>query len=139
MKPYISIIASPAQIETPKRVALNKWQFAEVFRRQDRKCPLCGVKLYADRCEDDHIIPLACGGTHDLSNRQLLCIPCHSSKTNTKDKGDAAKIKRMSGEKGQAARRAKNGSKMKSRGFDKTISRKFSGEVVRKDQSNERE
>ena len=29
----------------------------------------------------DHIIPLAKGGTHDRSNYQWLCEPCHRKKT----------------------------------------------------------
>ena len=31
--------------------------------------------------EVDHITPLQMGGTHDRSNLQSLCKPCHSRKT----------------------------------------------------------
>jgi len=31
--------------------------------------------------ELDHIVPLIDGGTHDLSNLQTLCAPCHRSKS----------------------------------------------------------
>ncbi len=56
---------------------------------------------------------------------------CHKAKT----KGDVkriAKAKRQSGETGQRARREKNGPRLKSRGFDRTHSRKFDGSVVKR-------
>ena len=31
--------------------------------------------------ELDHIVPLVDGGTHDPSNLQTLCTPCHKKKT----------------------------------------------------------
>lgn len=31
--------------------------------------------------ERDHIVPLGEGGTEDVSNTQLLCIPCHAVKS----------------------------------------------------------
>ena len=35
--------------------------------------------------EVDHIIPLEQGGTHDETNLQALCKPCHSAKTARED------------------------------------------------------
>ncbi|MDP9832664.1 HNH endonuclease [Trueperella abortisuis] len=35
--------------------------------------------------EVDHIIPLERGGTHEETNLQALCKPCHSSKTARED------------------------------------------------------
>jgi hypothetical protein len=39
--------------------------------------------MWAERhaWEFDHIVPLADGGTHELSNMQTLCRPCHRAKT----------------------------------------------------------
>lgn len=31
--------------------------------------------------EADHIVPLAEGGTHDLSNYRTLCVTCHKAET----------------------------------------------------------
>jgi 5-methylcytosine-specific restriction protein A len=42
-------------------------------------CAAAGRVRYA--VELDHVVPLAVGGTHDESNLQWLCIPCHRRKT----------------------------------------------------------
>lgn len=34
-----------------------------------------------DRLQVDHVVPFAAGGTHELSNMQTLCTPCHRAKT----------------------------------------------------------
>lgn len=134
MKPDVSIILERETVATEKRRKLTKPQVASLMLKQNGRCAAkgCNAKLRKGYCDDDHVIPLACGGTNHISNRQLLCPPCHDAKTNERDKGDAAQIARRQGRKGQQARRAKNGPKMKSRGFDRTLSKKFSGEVVRK-------
>lgn len=46
-------------------------------------CRVCG----APATVVDHIRPLRAGGTHDLSNLQALCRPCHQRKTNAVDGG----------------------------------------------------
>lgn len=47
--------------------------------------PLCEECLTHDRVtvanEVDHILPLAQGGTNELTNLRSLCKPCHSRKT----------------------------------------------------------
>ena len=115
MKPDISLMPERPVVETPKRKPLTPWQLATLYLAQGGRCKKCKVKIQQGFCEDDHIIPLACGGTNDIENRQLLCPPCHSIKTNTKDKQTSAKIKRNQGIKGQRARRAKYGSQLKGR------------------------
>lgn len=60
---------------------------------------------------------------------QLLCKPCHKIKTRA-DKKRIAKAERQAGRKGQVARRKKNGPQMKSRGFDKTKTKRMDGSVV---------
>jgi 5-methylcytosine-specific restriction endonuclease McrA len=46
-----------------------------VFRRDGRACYRCGG--YATTV--DHIVPVALGGTHALSNLRPACGPCNSS------------------------------------------------------------
>ena len=68
------------------------------------------VKSCQNKASDfDHINPDAQGGSNDLENCAHLCVPCHRLKTKL-DKAIAAKIARRRGDKGQQARRAKNGS-----------------------------
>lgn len=47
----------------------------QVFARLGRACYRCGA--YANTV--DHAIPLALGGTHDLSNLRPACSRCNSS------------------------------------------------------------
>ena len=44
-------------------------------------CHICNCKLKQKAFEIDHIIPLACGGSNDNENLQVLCKPCHFVKT----------------------------------------------------------
>ena len=67
----------------------------------------------------DHRIPVEI--SQDDSDEGIFPIhrePCDWLKT-AADQAKIAKTRRMAGEKGQAARRAKNGPQIKSRGFDK--------------------
>lgn len=45
----------------------------------DKKCACCRVRLRG-KGQIDHIIALACGGTNDASNLQLMCRTCNSAK-----------------------------------------------------------
>lgn len=66
-------------------------------------------------------MPLALGGTNDLTNRYLLRKPCARRKTDKADTPARAKVKRLRGETGQAPKRP-----IKSRGFGR-INRKLNG------------
>lgn len=95
------------------------------------KCRMTGEPLIAGRTEFDHIIPVELGGSNDADNLQALTAAAHRRKTDA-DIARIAKANRQGLRKGQQARRAKNGSRLKSRGFDKTLRKKFNGEVERK-------
>lgn len=95
------------------------------------KCRMTGEALIAGRTEFDHILPVELGGSNDADNLQALTAAAHRRKTDA-DIARIAKANRQAGRKGQQARRAKNGSRLKSRGFDKTLRKKFNGEVERK-------
>jgi 5-methylcytosine-specific restriction endonuclease McrA len=43
---------------------------------------------------DEHLLPLALGGSNDLSNRALLCVPCANAKTRV-DRKAIAKVARI--------------------------------------------
>lgn len=133
MKPIVSIMPERPTVETPARRSLRAWETAQLMQQQAGFCAGCGTKLYAGFFDADHIIPLACGGTNDLTNFQLLCKVCHNAKSRGEDIPTAAKIRRLKGETGQRARRERNGSKLKNRGFDKSLRKRMDGTVERKE------
>lgn len=112
------------------RKPLTKLEFAKLAVQQNGKCAKCGAKLLFEphQIRDEHVISLHSGGSNDLDNRELWCVPC----TKTKDKADAkkhAKINRMQGKAGQVKRRkARGGSSIQGRGF--AGHKKFNGEIV---------
>lgn len=83
-----------------KRRVLTRMEVIELSVRQVGKCGCgCGLKLDAlkEGVTDEHRIPLALGGTNDLSNRELWRNPCSLAKTKT-DFTSIAKAKRLAGE-----------------------------------------
>jgi 5-methylcytosine-specific restriction protein A len=59
-------------------------------------CAACTQKIDAGKAWDiDHIVPLALGGTNAADNLQILCRPCHRSKTTQSDIPRIAKTKRL--------------------------------------------
>jgi 5-methylcytosine-specific restriction endonuclease McrA len=82
------------------RKPLTRKQKAELALRQDGKCPVCGQKLGLKGTElvdviDEHLVPLWSGGSNDLSNRALLCVPCAKVKTakEATDRGKSLRIR----------------------------------------------
>jgi 5-methylcytosine-specific restriction protein A len=59
-------------------MALSAHARRRVRERDHGVCALCGV---TGEWEADHIIPLAEGGTNELSNYRTLCVPCHKAET----------------------------------------------------------
>lgn len=59
----------------------NKGQIDELFRKQQGKCagPYCGVSLEFG-FHRDHRVPLALGGSNDITNIELLCPDCNQRK-----------------------------------------------------------
>lgn len=53
-----------------------------VFERNNYQCQSCHkIDLSAQKLQVDHIIPLAQGGSNDLSNLQTLCAKCNRQKS----------------------------------------------------------
>ncbi len=51
-----------------------------VFQRDQYQCQSCGLTNETKTLNVDHIIPLAKGGSNDISNLQTLCSSCNQSK-----------------------------------------------------------
>lgn len=68
-----------------ERKPLTRKQRAELFLRQDGRCPNCGQRLEVKGgrpvATDEHLEPLWRLGSNDLINRELWCIPCTRPKT----------------------------------------------------------
>ena len=119
-------------------------KLASIYNWCSVECPKCKGLFHSSWFEFDHMTPLALGGRDDATNIEPLCKACHAKKTNgtkaTCASGDIhkiAKAKRL--EIAQAAHEVvvrkeqeRAPGKIRSRGFDKSLSRKVSGETVRR-------
>ncbi|MEA5598644.1 HNH endonuclease [Rivularia sp. UHCC 0363] len=56
-----------------------------VFERNNYQCQSCGKREEESSLTIDHIIPLARGGSNDISNLQTLCFTCNCQKTDNID------------------------------------------------------
>jgi hypothetical protein len=89
-------------------------------------CGICGGDIHpGQEVEWDHVHSLVMGGSHVFTNlRPVHADPCHKRKSALDVKANA-KVKRLRGLTCNGPKK-----KIQSRGFDKTKTRKFSGEVV---------
>jgi 5-methylcytosine-specific restriction endonuclease McrA len=95
--------------------------------RHSITCGICGAELFPnDKIEWDHVHALVHGGAHVFTNIRPVHVECHKEKT-ARDIAAKAKGDRLLG-------LTCNGPKKKigNRGFDKTLTRKFSGETVKR-------
>ncbi len=51
-----------------------------VYQRDNYQCQSCGKNQQETTLNIDHIIPLAKGGSNDISNLQTLCQTCNQRK-----------------------------------------------------------
>ena len=110
-------------VEATERKRLTAAERAALLQRQQDRCagpcrqsliwavidskPVYGPMI------DEHVIPLELGGSNDLSNRLLMCVPCAKQKTRADLRAiaKAARIRRR--EAGEERRKQK----IRSRGF----------------------
>jgi 5-methylcytosine-specific restriction endonuclease McrA len=57
---------------------ISQWKLLIEYYAPNNICPSCEEKV--DKLTIDHVIPLALGGLHDVSNIQPLCSFCNSKK-----------------------------------------------------------
>jgi 5-methylcytosine-specific restriction endonuclease McrA len=118
------IVPTPREpIEVAERKRLTAAQRASLLQRQHDRCAgPCGESLVWSVVDgkpvygpmiDEHVIPLELGGSNDLSNRALLCVPCAKEKTRVDRKAIAkcARIRRREAGEERPKR------KIRSRGF----------------------
>jgi HNH endonuclease/Protein of unknown function (DUF1376) len=62
-----------------QRLPNEDWQIVRsiVLERDGHTCTYCGA---SSQLEGDHIVPLKCGGSNDLTNLATACRPCNVSK-----------------------------------------------------------
>ena len=63
-----------------ERRLATKLQRAVLLAKQECKCAICGNELDG-KYEADHRREWASGGSTELRNLQILCLPCHKIKT----------------------------------------------------------
>lgn len=51
-----------------------------ILQRDNYQCQSCGKNTTQTQLNIDHIIPLATGGSNDISNLQVLCHQCNQQK-----------------------------------------------------------
>ena len=108
-----------------KRKSFTAREVASVFIKYDGRCAACSEKVRLGEYAVDHIQALDHLGKHELENWQLLCVGCHKIKT-VNDVKASAKGRRIRQEVGTGPKRP-----IPSRGFNKTLRRKFNGTVER--------
>jgi hypothetical protein len=65
----------------PLREIVNAKTRNSIFDRDNGKCAYCqGQILYDESWHIDHIVPVAKGGTNELSNLTLSCVACNLKK-----------------------------------------------------------
>ena len=78
------------------RRSLSNRQRLATFLAAHGRCQRCMLHITpGKRWEVDHITPVALGGTDDPANLQVLCAPCHGTKTAKRDAPQLAKAKRI--------------------------------------------
>lgn len=107
------------------RKSISKAMRARVILAYHGRCAKCCKRFEAgERIDIDHIHQRATGGEDDFSNYRPLHYACHKIKTKA-DATARAKIRRLNG-----TTKKRPGKPIRSRGFDRSKTRKFNGTVI---------
>lgn len=130
---YASLHREPLNATPRKR--LTKAERAEILERQHDNCAGCGTSLIWLTLDngtigygpmiDEHILPVDLGGSNDLGNRELRCVPCAKAKTR-EDRRRIDKARRI---RKTAAGDVRPKRKIAGHGFDKSLRRRMNGNV----------
>jgi 5-methylcytosine-specific restriction enzyme A len=63
-----------------RRISIPREVRVFVFNRDRNQCQSCHCIFSEAKLNVDHIIPIALGGSNDLSNLQTLCRRCNNKK-----------------------------------------------------------
>ena len=69
------------RFENATRHIFTKTEREQIYNDCNKKCNHCNKDLKKTEMQIDHIVPLVVGGSNDIDNLQILCRPCHFSKT----------------------------------------------------------
>ena len=108
-----------------KRRAFRPGDVLKKYVAQRGLCAKCRCDLVRSGYERDHIVRHDALGKTDYNNLQLLCPPCHAVKSRD-DNREAKKGRRIRGDN-----KPRVSKPIPSRGFNKTLRRKFNGTVER--------
>ena len=107
-----------------KRVRLTKIERADILARQGGTCCVADCQETTNLIEEHSTPHTWTGAKAD----QLMCVGCHKIKTK-RDIKAIAKARRISRGKTQFDKRAERGSRIRSRGFDKSKRKHMDGSV----------
>jgi 5-methylcytosine-specific restriction endonuclease McrA len=116
-------------VSPEKRKAMTPKRRLKIWTASNGLCWLCGKLVRFEEAELDHKIALINGGSDGDDNIAPAHPNCHRAKYGS-DIATGSKIKRLL--KREAG--IKKPSRLKSRGFDKTLRKKMDGTVERRDQ-----
>lgn len=123
----MTIVNTPLRreaVEPEARKKFTRQQINAAHADQNGCCAWCGhpMSLFIA----DHVLPLELGGPTALRNLQLLCLECNATKT-IDDVKRIAKARRL--RKREAGEHTPTKRPLRSRGFDKRLSKGFDGKV----------
>lgn len=109
-------------VGTTPRKPLTPTQRLKLFEQHKGVCGICGQYIQAgSRWRDEHLIPLALGGSNDMENR----APVHEKCAEAKDKDDMRQIAKAKRQKrAHLGIKSQRGPRLVSRGFEKREKKK---------------
>ena len=112
-------------VQPTPRASMGKARRLRLYLACNGRCE-CGAKVPMAGTVIDHRIPLFMGGADDDANLRFLCRACDKLKT-ANDAAERGHVKRLLARQ-DGSRRPRQ--PIPSRGFDKSKTKKFNGEVV---------